>query len=406
MKKQSITASQEMLRRLCAAALAGEKVTNLPQVDWKKVYIESQQQSVSLLAFQALGETLSDATVFAEWKRFAHLNLQNNAVVYRNHKQLHDLLEKAEIPYCTLKGCASARFYPDPLLRSMGDVDFLVRREDLDRTEKLLLENGFQKDDLGEHICHDAYERDGFWFELHFEVAGLPDGKDGEKIHEILDDVFRLTEEEQIENAVFRMPNPRHHGLIILMHTYHHLLSEGIGLRHLCDVAAFLNSFSNEEFLEVFESPLKELGLWKFVQSLGTLCHTALEIPYREWMGEIDREWCAQLLADIFAGGNFGFKDAARTHQGLAISDRGKDGVGRNGVLQTIVSVNRLAQQRFPVFGRVAVLRPFGWIALGFYLVWRILTRQREMPDLHGMVVESKKRKELYSKFHLFEKEE
>ncbi len=406
MKKQGISASQEVLCRLCAAALQGKKITDLPEVNWQEVFVESQQQSVSLLAFQALGGTLPDTAVFEQWKRFAHLNLQNNAVVYRNHKQLHELLNNAQIPYCTLKGCASAKFYPDPLLRSMGDVDFLVPKEEFDRAEKLLFENGFCKDDLVEHICHSAFERDGFWFEVHFEPAGLPDGKDGEKIHEMLGDIFLLATEEQIENAVFQMPEPRHHFLIILMHTYHHLLSEGIGLRHLCDIAAFLNAFSNEEFVATFENDLKNVGLWRFAQVLGALSHTALGISYREWMGDVDREFCQALLQDIFSGGNFGYKDGARVHQGLAISDRGKDGVGRNGLLQTVHSVNRLAQQRFPVFGRVAILRPFGWIALGFYLVWRVVTRQREMPDLNGMVVESKKRKQLYAKFCLFEKEE
>lgn len=399
MKRQEITAAQETLRRLCAAALRGEKISVPADIDWREVFRESKQQSVSLFAFQALKPSEAPE----EWKRYAQVNLQNNAVIYRNHTRLHEQLTRAGIPYCILKGCSSARFYPDPLLRTMGDVDFFVQQDDLERTAELLRQADFSQEDVGEHLCHYVFCQDKFLFELHFSLAGMPEGEAGEKIRGFLTDMTEKSHEEKIENAIFRMPSGFHHGLIILMHTYHHLLSEGIGLRHLCDWAAFVNSFSDADFCNLFEEPLRSVGLWRFAQIMGCLVHTALEIPYRDWMGTVDEELCGRLLKDIFAGGNFGNKDAARTNQGLAISNRGKDGVDRNIVLQTVVSLNQLAKSRFPIFARVPVLRPFGWIALCFYLGVRILTGKRELPNLRGMVRESKERKALYAEFHLFE---
>ena len=42
-------------------------------------------------------------------------------------------------------------------------------------------------------------------------------------------------EEVLFEGEKIRIPAPFHHGLILLLHTVHHMLGEGIGLRHLCD---------------------------------------------------------------------------------------------------------------------------------------------------------------------------
>ena len=42
------------------------------------------------------------------------------------------------MPYVAMKGLASAMYYPDPSLRSMGDVDFLVTKENVSHAGKLL----------------------------------------------------------------------------------------------------------------------------------------------------------------------------------------------------------------------------------------------------------------------------
>ena len=102
MNPYGITEEQDALRRLCAAALCGKKIDPPTAVDWENVFQESQQQSVSLLAFQAMSTAPEDLKTFQKWKKFAFANLQNNTVIYRNHTRLHELLKKENIPYCIL----------------------------------------------------------------------------------------------------------------------------------------------------------------------------------------------------------------------------------------------------------------------------------------------------------------
>jgi hypothetical protein len=47
------------------------------------------------------------------------------------------------IPYCILKDAASACRYPDPLLRTMGDVDFYVPEQYTEKARDIFLREGF-----------------------------------------------------------------------------------------------------------------------------------------------------------------------------------------------------------------------------------------------------------------------
>lgn len=68
----------------------------------------------------------------------------------------------------------------------------------------------------------------------------------------------------------------------------------------------------------------------------------------REWAEETD-ELADQLMEDILSSGNFGVKDAGRSYQTMMISDRGKDGVGKNGMFsQFVESVNNVLYLKIP----------------------------------------------------------
>ena len=374
-----------------------------PATDWQQVLRESVQQAVTLHAYDAVGGFLSEEQSKL-WGSYAFNSLQYNAMVHNHNTYLHKLLTKNGIDYCILKGCSSAYYYPDPFFRAMGDVDFLIRKEDIGKATEILKAEGLVPWDT-EHICHIVFRKEKMHFEMHFEPAGMPEGKAGELIRNYLEDIFDRTELIQTETATFRKPSDFHHGLIILMHTYHHMLSEGIGLRHLCDLAVFFDHFSNDEFINVFYEKLSEVGLWKFTKILGMVSHEYLGLPYRAWMGDEDETLCADVIDDIFNGGNFGSKDKERSNQGIVISNRGKDGIGRPALVQMISTMNELACTPFPFLRKVKVLRPFGWIFLGVRQMFRIVTGKRKMVRVKGLFGAAEHRKKIYMQFHLFETE-
>ena len=50
---------------------------------------------------------------------------------YAEHGELHEWMTANDVPYVAIKGLASARYYPEPNLRLMDDVDFREAKENV-----------------------------------------------------------------------------------------------------------------------------------------------------------------------------------------------------------------------------------------------------------------------------------
>lgn len=63
---------------------------------------------------------------------------------YRACRELFDTLQREKIPYAVIKGAVlSAAAYGNPYARHSGDIDLLIRRNDIDEVKQILLNQGF-----------------------------------------------------------------------------------------------------------------------------------------------------------------------------------------------------------------------------------------------------------------------
>lgn len=402
MEKGQMDKIQSTLLGFVEQDLFGKEYVPEEHTDWEAVLKESRLQAVTLSVYNVAGNYLEEV-MKKQWEQIAMSQLHRNIAVHHDHAFLHKLMTEHGIPYCILKGCSSASYYPDFCMRAMGDVDFLIREEDIPRASQVLKDAGFQPWDE-EHICHIVFRKGRMHLEMHFEPAGMPEGKAGETIRDYLEDIFEKSEIVQKESAVFMKPSDFHHCLIILMHTYHHLLSEGIGLRHLSDLAVFFDRFSDEEFKNMFYEKLSAVGLWRFTQIMACVSHQYMGLPYRSWMGTVDKQLCADVMGDILYGGNFGRKDKNRVDQGHLISNRGKGGIQKNTFLQLCSGVNESARRSLPVLYKTVVLRPLAWMIVCVRFTYHLVTGKRKKLNMNTLFSEAERRKEIYRQFRLWEK--
>lgn len=221
-------------------------------------------------------------------------------------------------------------------------------------------------------------------------------------IGNILDNTKEIT----VANGKCRVPSDFHHGIVLLLHTAGHLTNEGVGLRHLCDWAVFVNRFSNDEFINLFEIPLKEMGLWRFAQLLTLCCEGYLGIYKKQWAGEAEEGLTGEIIADIMNGGNFGFKDKDRYGQIKYISDREAHKVSNKGAFsQLLSSINAKAKTEYKFAKNCKLLLPIAWASVIFNYLILVLTRKRKLDNLNT-INSAKYRQSLYNKFKLFEKSE
>lgn len=405
---------QSLLLQVISAALFGKKAPDVAADNLMPLVDESKAQAVYPLAFSVLDSHLQEKLTAKQYNecseeffRYAIAGTQN----FAEHGELHELMTANEMPYVAMKGLASAMYYPDPSLRSMGDVDFLVEKENVSSAGKLLESIGFAIDhgeeDESKHI---AYTRPpmSIW-ELHRTVNGIPNNEIGETIRTEIDRMIDNSELAEVDGFVCRLPSKLHHGLIMLLHTASHLTCEGVGLRHLCDWVVFASALSDAEFREIFEKKLKRFGLWRFAQAMTLLGIRYLGAPNRVWTMEaveshkLDDATLDGLMNDILSGGNFGTKDMNRYREIKYITDRSEGTVGKSGLLsQGFKTMNAKVRRDYKTLGKYKALLPVGYLAEGGKYIGLLLTGKRKSSHTKQMFKEASERKRIYSSLNLF----
>lgn len=100
----------------------------LTNVDWADVKREAMDQAVFPLVFESVMKMLPH-DIFPEWFTLNNKIIKINVDVHYTHSEVHSVLNAKSCPYVALKGSGSAYYYPNPIKRMMGDVDFLVPDE-------------------------------------------------------------------------------------------------------------------------------------------------------------------------------------------------------------------------------------------------------------------------------------
>lgn len=394
--------TQKTVLDLLSSAMFQKPFCADSEVDWKAVFDECKAQSVISLAFSALPKDEVPQSVYTHWRALVNENLAVNSKISYAHTMLNELLNQARIPYVILKGCASAEYYDDPLLRTMGDVDFYVPPAYFEKADKLLLKNGFISNDI-DHEYEKAYTKDDVIFELHNTVNGVPGGKVGITIQHFFDDVFDKADLKHFDLAEYYSPSPFHHGLVMLLHVARHMVTGGIGLRHFCDWAVFVDKVG-DSFVLMFEEKLKQVGLWRFAQIMTQFCIAYLDLKPQDWAGTIDKKLLSDLKNDVFAGGNFGHKDLSRADEAKFITSRKKGGVNNDSnVKQAVLSANEIVRRHWKFADKVPVVYPAGWAFFGGRYAIRSIAGKRDRVKVSALVKGAEKRKEIYRGLKLFE---
>ena len=399
---EHIEREQKALLSLLGANVFGSSIEYDPDVDWKKVANEARAQAVFSIAFVnykdlPLGEELSGKV---RNKLMAHM--VSNTTCHKNHTYLHRLMQENGISYCVIKGAASASYYPDPILRDMGDVDFYVHPDDVDRAFDVFMRDGFVRE-FENNPTHIVLFNQKKHFEMHFKPLGYHEGKIGEILKEYWSDIRECAVLRENELSTFYAPSAFHHGFIMLTHFQHHLFHEGVGLRHVLDWAVFANSFTNEEFLDIFEARLKRVGLFRLAQILSLIVVKHMGMEHRAWMGD-DYETADEILSDILIGGNFGKKDFRRAYEGLFTCDRDKGNLRRGRIFQLFSSMNSIIDTKWSAAKKFPLLYPVGWLFFSAKYFFKLLFKKKRL-NIFAAYKKSGQRIKKYSKLRVFEPE-
>lgn len=399
-----MTTEQSVLLQLIRADFTGEKaVLPLAEIDWSVVLRESVSQAVTLSAFESASrfKDIIPSEVYQKWFRKALSITAANVTVNKAQNNLTSLLEKEGFPYVILKGQAAAAYYRKPSNRALGDVDFLINLNDKEKIAKILVTEGYVSSHEN-HACHIVFKREKEHLEMHFEMSGIPLGQTGETVRSFLAESLADPLKINIGDGEFRAPDSIYHAVILLIHTQHHMLSEGIGLRHLCDFAWFVDKTYQESFwVERLIPFFKSIGLYTFMTAIVSTAVKYLGIKKPEWLDECDNEIAEGIIDDILAGGNFGKKDSLRQSGALIAYTRKKDGKKHGKVYNLFYTLKASTDELYPQAKRYPILYAIYFPYRVIRYVFLVVIGKKV--SFHKAIPEVNKRKALYDNLHVFE---
>lgn len=320
------------------------------------VFAEMRRQAVAAIP----GKWLKTNAVShaSSWLTFCTVQQGNWVRVMYGQSQLLELLDKNNIPCVILKGASAAMAYPNPSLRSMGDVDFLVSRANFEKTAELLEANGYQLiDDKDSSDHHYGYSKDKVVFELHYKLGIVRDSD--EQLLSLFETGIENREIRQTEGFSFPVLPEDLNGLVLLFHINQHL-RDGLGLRQIIDWMMYIDKLSDDTWQNKLLPLLRKTGLQRLALTVTAMCQKYLGL--RTIVENEENFPCDALMRYIMEKGNFGRKagiEGKTASFGLSVTDgkrffkRLQDG----GML------------RWKAAKEHKLLRPFAWIYQSFHII-------------------------------------
>jgi hypothetical protein len=137
-------------------------------------------------------------------------NISLNLKFWKEFLEINKICKQNNIALVPLKGMdILLRFYPAFDLRSMADIDILIKEEQFTKVEKILTDLGYQKKLLGfkeeywrKHQCHIAFHKGHTMVEVHWAL----DFKRTDRI--ILPRLWQRLQEKQAGNHKINIMSP------------------------------------------------------------------------------------------------------------------------------------------------------------------------------------------------------
>lgn len=307
---------------------------------------------------------------------------QKSSYILYIHAQseLCDILNKKGIKHSILKGCASAIYYKDPTLRSMGDIDFIVNSDDYIITKNLLHNNGYIE--IKDDGRHTSYKKDGFEFEVHKHFS-LDNDIEDYVIEGLNNPVIA-----KIDGCEFYMLPQLANGVVLLDHIRRHL-KYALGFRQVIDWMMFVNSYLDDSvWNNQFVNVAKEKGMETLAKTVTRMCQIYLGLSESiTWCYDADESNCNLLMKCIMFSGNFGCKNGKGNKIELVSVSMQKIGLLR--------WLQQAGEHNWKYYHRYRWLRPFCWIYQIFRYIKQAFIAKRKSNEIVDDFVRSKDRYKL-----------
>lgn len=344
------------LLKIIAAAIDGGCV-EIPtgNFDWDNLFQLTVMHKVEGLAYAGLAQTsgLPDEVL----NRFAEAYKLSVFTEYVQHSEgvkLLRLMEKNGIDCLPLKGWVIKPLYPQPALRSMCDIDILIKKPQSAAVKNLMVSMGYTVESFGSNPdiyikkpimnieIHNALIRDKTdHFATAWDRAVLKDGRSH---------TYLMTDEDYY--------------IFLLAHLRKHFFGSGTGVRSVTDVWVYLKNYESTLDWAYIKEKLSDSGIWEFDRRIYALC--LCWFASAEKTPEVEEYEEKILFSAAYGAGETAAKNAV-------VSDINSTVGVKNTFLKKTIYLLRLMfpgvsvmSASYPFVKSCSLLLPSAWVLRGF----------------------------------------
>lgn len=307
--------------RFCIGS-AKEIPGSLKEVDWKELYAIAKKQALLGVLFYGIQrlpkELAPEQKLLMQWMVMAEQIRKHNIRLFLDSVKVCKNFESKGFANCILKGQGNALLYPDPYIRTPGDIDIYLtggRKRVMQYINKVCPNQVMRYHHVDFPVMKTAIE-------VHFTPSYMFFPIHNSRMQKWFGKVMDL----QCSNVVtlpdgygeITVPTTSFNVVYILSHLYRHVFTEGIGLRQLLDYYFVVMMWhtdltnltdSDSADLAALQRELKRLGLWKFAGAVMYVLHEVFGLEEDMMIVPMNEKEGMFLLDEIMRGGNFGQYD-------------------------------------------------------------------------------------------------
>ena len=302
--------------RFCIGS-AKEIPDSLKEADWKELYRIAQKQALLGVLFYGIRrlpkELAAEQKLLMQWMAMAEMIRKQNIKLFQDSVKVCKNFENVGFANCILKGQGNALLYPDPYMRTPGDIDIYLsggRKKIMKYVDRVCPNQVMRYHHVDFPVMKTAIE-------VHFTPSYMFCPIHNRRMQKW----FEVVMGEQCAHRVslpdgygeIHVPTASFNVIYILSHLYRHIFTEGIGLRQLLDYYYVLISDDllviRDDLLVIrdrVQKELKHLVLWKFAQAVMFVMKEVFGLSEDRMIAPMDEKEGRFLLAEIMRGGNFG----------------------------------------------------------------------------------------------------
>lgn len=296
-----------------------DSLSRLPNAsEWCELYRMAKKQSLLGVCFSALQKLGADADdgftkigmsemLYFNWIGMAATIQKKNQIVDKQCISLQKRLSADGFRSCVLKGQGVGQQYPKNLLwlRQSGDIDIWMDGG-FDKVNAWVQKISATKVVNQHHVALKMFEDTEV--EAHYHPINMTNPWRQRRLKKFI----KEHEDECLTDIVddkIHVPTNEFNLVFLMVHIYHHLFTEGVGLRQLMDYFVVLSNTNLKDLPANYISIFSKLGLGRFASALMWVMKEVFGLSEQFMIFEPNERDGKFLLDEIMKSGNFGKLD-------------------------------------------------------------------------------------------------